>query len=303
MPEIDRARTVKNRIKKLIGERRLESLRRFRRKIDSAKKRMLGFTVKLIPLRARLFIKANTAAVERMDCAGSDIFIEVDSPIEYKTRLRSCSKEPETVAWISKYFRQGDIFYDVGANVGAYSLVAAKLCSGVFVYAFEPGFPTFHKLCRNIAINGCGDRIVPLQVALSDDTAMERFYYSDMGPGAAMHSLGASGGAANASFDAVCSQSVISFRMDDLISRFNLPCPGHIKIDVDGSELRVLRGAAGTLADPAVRTLLLELNESNRAEVAEAKDILLSRGFAEHSRHRTALCGTSDVCNYIFLKE
>ena len=54
----------------------------------------------------------------------------MDSDIEYDTRLRSCAKEPEMEEWFGKFFKEGDAFFDIGANVGSYSLMAAKLLDG-----------------------------------------------------------------------------------------------------------------------------------------------------------------------------
>ena len=68
-----------------------------------------------------------------------EILLTVKSNMELKTRSNSCKKEPETIDWLTDNLRDGDIFYDVGANVGAYSLVAASINDNIKVYSFEPG--------------------------------------------------------------------------------------------------------------------------------------------------------------------
>ena len=127
----------------------------------------------------------------KMDYARHDIYLHVDSMTEYETRLHSCRKEPDTVQWIEDSMKPGDIFYDVGANVGAYSLVAAKCFAGaVKVYAFEPAFLNFSQLCRNIFLNNCQETVFPLSVALSDKTIIDEFNYHDLVTGGSLHTLG-----------------------------------------------------------------------------------------------------------------
>ena len=68
------------------------------------------------------------------------------------------------------------------------------------------------------------------------------------------------------------SQGCVSFRLDDLVARGAVPCPTHVKIDVDGFEPRVVAGARETLRDARVRSMSIEVNrnlEDHRAMVAE----------------------------------
>ena len=98
-----------------------------------------------------------------MDYEGAEILLRRSAP-KIELRLRSVAKEPWTVKWIET-FLPGDVFYDVGANVGAYSLLAAKANDGaVPVVAFEPSAPTYHDLCVNIALNGCDEIVTPLPI-------------------------------------------------------------------------------------------------------------------------------------------
>src|SRR5438046_1543914 len=67
------------------------------------------------------------AHIGRLDYPGADLRIGVTSRTEILSRLRPCEKEPWTVAWLERTVRPGDVLWDVGANVGAYSLIAASL--------------------------------------------------------------------------------------------------------------------------------------------------------------------------------
>ena len=215
--------------------------------------RPLVLALKALPDVALLEIKERLAIVRKMDYARHDILMSVESLTEYASRLHSSKKEPETVDWIETFFEAGDVFYDIGANVGAYSLIASKAHRGaVTVYAFEPAFPTFVQLCKNIGLNGCQESIIPLQIALFHVTGVDTLNYHDVAPGGSLHMLGDSLGRGKAGFEPVLRQRVLAYRIDDLMEQFNIPLPNHMKIDVDGTEIRVLEGADRALSSPRV---------------------------------------------------
>ena len=268
---------------------------------------MVVFLVKRLPDRVLLLIKANSERVKKMDYNRHDIFLNIDSEIENGVRLRSCSKEPETIEWIETFFKPGDVFFDIGANVGAYSLVAAKFCRGrLKVYAFEPGFITFPQLCKNVVTNGCQESIVPLQIALSNRTGIEVFNYHNLIPGGAIHALGEPIDYKGDTFEPVLRQPVISYRIDDLIEQFQVPVPNHIKLDVDGIEFDVLRGAEKALGNPALTSVIMELEEDTK-DANEIMGYLAGKGLRFHSKHKYVFGGDtgplSRVYNYIFVRD
>jgi FkbM family methyltransferase len=259
--------------------------------------------VRRLPDRAALEIRDRTAMVRRMDYEKADILLNIESLIEHETRLRSCEKEPETVAWIEG-FQAGDVFYDIGANVGAYSLLAAKAGAGdVRVYAFEPAAVNYSRLCKNIALNGCGDRVVALPVALANRTELGSFNYTTLEPGGALHALGDPIDYKGDSFLPVFVQALMAYRLDDLVEQFSLPAPNRIKLDVDSIELDILKGAKRTLSNPSVRSLILEIDEGSQVS-AEIQSLLKDLGFGVQSKHKYVFGGEtgpySRTYNYIF---
>ena len=82
-----------------------------------------------------------------------------------KRARRMANKEPGTVNWIETGVRDGDVFYDIGANIGIYSLLAAARIGAGKVYSFEPDVSSFAGLLQVITLNGiaptfcCGRRI------------------------------------------------------------------------------------------------------------------------------------------------
>jgi len=180
---------------------------------------------------------------------------------EYKRTTKQKPWEAPIEEWIAS-FPSGATFFDIGANTGAFSLLAAKLHGNrVMVCAVEPGFESFEALVQNIVQNEFGEVIVPLPIGLSDATGIEVFNYHRLGAGTARHRLGATDDSTERSSTPVAKHSVLAFRLDDLIERFRLPSPTHIKLDVDGVEDRVIAGAQRTLGLGSVREVWVELTE------------------------------------------
>lgn len=200
-------------------------------------------------------------AFVRFDYPGTEIRLSARAP---KRRSVVSAKEPFTVSWLERELQIGDVFYDIGANVGAYALIAARVGGpAVRAVAFEPGSETFGVLCENIVLNDAAKQIVPLPVVLGAETTLGSFRYSDLRPGAAMHD--STGTVTN---DFVYSQPVLQFRLDDLVRQFALPLPTLVKLDVDGAEVEVLEGARETLRAAPTRSLMVELG-SDSSDVTE----------------------------------
>jgi FkbM family methyltransferase len=225
---------------------------------------------------------------ERLDYPHADIYLRVTSKTE-RNRLRACAKEPFTIEWIEGAVRAGDVFYDIGANVGAYSLIAAKKPGGgARVFAFDPSYANLASLCANILTNDAVDQITPVPVALSNASELTVFRLRTLEPGGARHTLGHGDSTEGPTLYA---QPAMTFRLDDLVERFALPLPNHIKLDVDGGELAVLEGAAKTLASTTLRSMLIEVSTSMSADVTQALERLGLRLEArEHVRNRAGEC-------------
>ena len=196
-------------------------------------------------------------------------------------RLRPVEKEPFTVEWIERSVEPGDVFYDVGANVGAYSLIAAKAAGNqARVFAFEPAAPSFHDLVRNVLLNGCAESIVPLPLALSSETTLRSLALRSLAPGAARHRI-----RAEPEPDSDLTETILAVRLDDLVEGFGLPVPTHAKIDVDGYELEVLRGAERTLSRPEWRSIMVELDREDTERNQAVMTLLAGHGFGAGRRH------------------
>ena len=169
-------------------------------------------------------------------------------------------KEPDTMDWIDTWFRPGETIYDVGANIGQYTLYAARrLDERARILAFEPEALNYAKLNRNILLNGLGEVVTAYPFAVSDRTAIQHFYSKTFAPGAALHALGEPVTQGAVPFEPQNRQGTMAVSLDDLTGRFGLPFPDHIKIDVDGIEDRIVSGASRTLEDARLKTVLIEV--------------------------------------------
>lgn len=164
--------------------------------------------------------------------------------------------------WL-KSFSPGDVFYDIGANIGMFSLTVSKLYDKqVKVYAFEPSFSTFASLVRNVIINEFGDVIFPHYIALGSVQGLRNFNYMSIVSGDAVHTLDTSVNQSGNKFSPIFSQEMISYPLDELIEKFAFKPPTHVKIDVDGGELEVLEGMKKTLHRSDIKSVMVEVTES-----------------------------------------
>lgn len=202
------------------------------------------------------------------------------------------TEEPETIAWLDT-LKPGDVLWDIGANVGLYAIYAAKF-RGCRSIAFEPESQNFALLVENVALNQLGDRCLPIGVAVSQRTGLGKLRVRYVTKGGAYNLFqeeSDGGGALPESFQAAqgydhfdgFNQGIFGCSIDDLVERFNLEPPTHIKIDVDGIEPQIIAGATNALRSPRLRSLLIELNTKSAADMA-VPDILAEHGFQVASR-------------------
>jgi FkbM family methyltransferase len=191
-----------------------------------------------------------------------------------RKRIRTLfSKEPITLAWIDT-FDEGETVYDIGANVGMYTIYAAMMRRAE-VYAFEPEALNYAELNKNIYLNDLHGQVMAYCVALSDIDKADRLLLSDFGLGISYHDFEENSWTEDKTFapdwsvskDNRRAQGCLGRRLDSLIAD-GLPQPHHIKIDVDGLEHRLVEGMLDTLRQPSLKTILIEINFDNPKNLA-----------------------------------
>ncbi len=177
--------------------------------------------------------------------------------------------EVNELSFVGRYLREGDVFIDVGANIGLYTVMAAQNVGPKgTVYAFEPSTKSFKRLLGNIQLNGLMN-VRPYQLALSNTKTQLKLTVPSDGHDAwsslACPSLG----------EAFVDELVDTTTLDgfaeenELVGRIALA-----KIDVEGWESFVLEGARMTLSRPDAPVLIIELNDTaSRVAGSSAKEV------------------------------
>lgn len=181
------------------------------------------------------------------------------------------TKEPSTIEWLNA-IEPGSALLDVGANVGMYTVFAAGL-RGAQVYAFEPESQNYALLCRNIVLNNLSGRVLAWPCALSDEEKFDRIYLSNFAYGGSCHAFGEQRDFQLKQVTFPFTQGAFSTTIDILVAKGAMPPPNYIKIDVDGFEHKVIRGAAETLRGPTVRSLIIEINPALPEHQAMIRDL------------------------------
>ncbi len=149
--------------------------------------------------------------------------------------------EPE-LRHLDQFLGKGDVFVDIGANIGLFTLKAAQLVgpSGR-VFAVEPGRETAARLARNLALNQYS-YIEQIPVALSDREGVALLHHVMLGGDSQAFSL------LDYGEGDVAAEEVQCRTLDGVVAQFGLTRLDCIKIDVEGAEPLVLKGGAETLS-------------------------------------------------------
>jgi FkbM family methyltransferase len=153
----------------------------------------------------------------------------------------------EEMSFLLHLLQKKDVFFDIGANVGAYSVLASGVVGSRSV-ALEPVPPTFAALMDNIRLNGIEERVSCLDRGVGSAAGMCRMTASH---GTMNHVL-----ASGEKGEGTLSVSICT--IDQLAEQWGVPAL--VKIDVEGYESEVLKGARGTLENRALLAVIIELN-------------------------------------------
>jgi FkbM family methyltransferase len=186
-------------------------------------------------------------------------------------------KEPETIAWINN-MTSDKIFWDIGANVGTYSIYAAKI-SGVKVISVEPSFLNLELLFRNIQSNNLEERINILPIALSNKSEFQQFFMSvgNLEWGGAHNSIGERIKQDGGFMEHALTSRQMSISAFDLIKLAKLEIPKYLKIDVDGLEITVLKSFNQYIN--SVSEILVEVDLANLQQIKKIKKFMEKHGF------------------------
>lgn len=222
------------------------------------------------------------------------------SPLLQERAVTAVTKEPDMVRWLDGFGKDA-VLWDIGANVGVFSLYAAAR-AGCTVLAFEPAAANYFVLSRNIQLNQLNERIAAYGVALAGATGLGTLNLSSAAMGTSMSQFGKAGEMSRywSGDGEAAAHAVVGFTIDDFIARFDPPFPTHIKMDVDGLELPILQGATNTLRDARLQAAMVELSVTNREEREQATRLLGDAGLAFVSQGDEQGTATEKAANHLF---
>ena len=220
------------------------------------------------------------------------------------------TKEPETIAWIDKFKNDKKFnFWDIGSNIGLYSIYAAVTHSNCQVTSFEPSSNNLRVLTRNISINNLENNIKVFTNPLTDKS--KKFLMmkdNEFNEGGALNSFGE-----NFNFEGKeqiypMKYQLLGLSIKDILDNKILEIPDYIKIDVDGIEHLILSGAENYLKDSSIKSISVEINENFKSQFDNILDIMEKNNFIffekkQNNELKNSKGPFSQSFNYIFEKK
>jgi len=219
------------------------------------------------------------------------------------------TKEPETLEWIDSFEKKDKIiFWDIGANIGLYSIYSVLRNENVSTISFEPSTSNLRVLSRNISINNLENKIKILSAPLSNkENEFLTMNEGDFIEGGALNAFGENYDFAGKLFDSKMKYKVLGTTIKSLLDNNILEIPNYIKIDVDGIEYLILEGAGKHLKDKRIKSLSIEINENFEEQYKKVIEIMDQNEFKLlHKKRNDEIFNKSrefsKVFNYVFIR-
>ena len=209
-------------------------------------------TLGLLPGLWGRFLQTRTWTVEDGEGAGLKLTLPQNLDFIFG------SSEPPVQRCLARYLAPGGVFYDVGANVGFFSLLAAqRVGRGGSVYSFEPVSENVMAIRRNARLNEMA-HVSIFEVAADSQSGTGELLLADWDGGSSLRN------AAAGAVEPVERRMVPVVSLDDLVDDEGLRPPTVVKIDVEGSEMGALQGMVKTL-EKFKPVLVYEVDDADRA--------------------------------------
>ena len=219
------------------------------------------------------------------------------------------SKEPETLKWIDSFKEKENlIFWDIGANIGLYSIYNTLKHPKSSTIAFEPSSSNLRVLTRNISINNLEKNIKVVTTPLTNKkNIFQEMKEGQFVEGGALNSFGEKFDFEGKKFKPTMKYNLLG-TTNYFIENSILDIPDYIKIDVDGIEHLILEGGDKFLNNGKVKSLSIEINENFKEQYDVVLNLMDKFNFKiVLKKHNDSLYpeGSSfiNTYNYIFLKK
>jgi FkbM family methyltransferase len=227
--------------------------------------------------------------VHEVSYGGVKLKFTAPNPLcEWRAKTFS-TKEPETLEWIDK-IPEHSIFWDVGANIGLYSVYAAKK-RHCLVYSFEPSVFNLELLARNLFINGLTEQVCIVPLALSDRLGSSQMRMTTTEWGGALSTFGRDFGWDGEKIRQIFEFQTVGMSMEDAVKRLDIPSPDYIKMDVDGLEHFILQGGDSILR--SIKGILIEVNDDFHVQADRCQKLLKDAGLVMLEKRHSELIENS----------
>tara|TARA_Y100000816_G_scaffold292266_1_gene286674 strand:+ start:1133 stop:1870 length:738 start_codon:yes stop_codon:yes gene_type:complete len=218
-------------------------------------------------------------------------------------------KEPETLNWIREFDdTKKNTFWDIGSNIGLYSIYAAIIHNNIKIISFEPSLSNLNILSKNISLNRLNNKIDIAQFALTEDTnKFLTMKESSNIEGGALNAFGVNYDGDGNQISINNEYNIFGTSINFLLSQNILEIPNYIKIDVDGIEHLIIKGGDKFLSNSNIKSVLVELNEGFQDQAKLVKEALKSHGFKLKLKTRSQMVENdhpnSEIYNFIFSRD
>jgi FkbM family methyltransferase len=220
------------------------------------------------------------------------------------------SKEPETLEWIDSFQEKENlIFWDIGANIGLYSIYNSLKHPKSITIAFEPSSSNLRVLTRNISINNLEKNIKIVPTPLTNKkNIFQEMKEGQFVEGGALNSFGEKFDFEGKEFKPTMKYNLLGTTMNYFIENSILDIPDYVKIDVDGIEHLILQGGDKFLNNEKIKSLSIEINENFKEQYDKVLYLMERFNFKiVHKKHNDSLFSEGsrfiNTYNYIFLKK
>lgn len=190
--------------------------------------------------------------VQTLAAGGASAEFSMTTRAEFRRNFQNFEREREQIEALLADVEPDDIVWDVGASVGLYACLIADRLDDGRVICFEPNPPNVASLERNVALNEAGDIVEIHDVALADDRGTTTMLVKS-------DEAGESGTLAEKDWMEHAVEVAVETG-DALVESGEVPPPDVVKIDVEGAELDVIRGAEDAFSRDVCRVVHCEVH-------------------------------------------
>ena len=219
------------------------------------------------------------------------------------------SKEPETLEWIDNFEKDKKlIFWDIGANIGLYSIYNSIKNDNSLTFAFEPSSSNLRTLTRNVYINNLQKKIMIIPIPLTNkENIFQEMREGKFIEGGALNTFGEKYNFEGKEFEPKMKYFLLGTTINFLLNNSILEIPDYVKIDVDGIEHLIIEGGNKFLDNKKIKSFSIEINENFKEQAERVIKLMKINNFdILHKKHNNEMSNIkskfNNTFNYIFVR-